>query len=74
MSLSLNKAGSVSAQATTYTTHVIHVDLSTMLGQYDPNDQVVVMIATPSGRDKRITLTGNFLVAPIALADYEYRS
>lgn len=64
MSISLNKRGSVSAEAMTYTTHVVQVDLADLLGQYDVTDQVVVMITTPSGRSKRVTLAANFLVAP----------
>jgi hypothetical protein len=64
MSISTGRSDTVAATATTYTTHVVHVELAALLGAYDPTDTVVVMIQTPSGRDKRVTIGGNFLVAP----------
>lgn len=47
------------------TVHNVHVDLTSILAQFDPTDQVVLVIGTPSGRPKRVTLTGNFLVSPM---------
>lgn len=72
MSVSLQrpKRDTVSAETMTYTTHVVHVDLSALLGAYDVQDNVVLMVATPSGRDKRIAIGGNFLVAPHHIEDY----
>ena len=52
------------------TTHVVHVDLADLLRGYDVTDNVVLMVATPSGRDKRVALGGNFLVAPHHLSEY----
>jgi len=58
------KRDTVSASTTTVTTHVVHVDLADLLAGYDITDNVVLMIATPSCRDKRVSLPGGFLVAP----------
>jgi len=70
-----SRTDKVAASATTYTTHVVHVDLAALLGQYDLTDNVVLMISTPSGRDKRVALGGNFLAPQHHVpADYEYRS
>lgn len=69
-----SRTDKVSASTTTYTTHVVHVDLAALLGQYDLTDNVVLMIGTPSGRDKRVALGGNFLAPQHHVADYEYRS
>ena len=60
----------VAATATTFTTHVVHVDLATLLGAYDLTDNVVLMVATPSGRDKRVAIGGNFL-APAHVSRWE---
>ena len=46
------------------TTRVIHVDLAPQLRGIDVMDNVVLMLSTPSGRDKRVALGGNFLVEP----------
>jgi len=46
----------------TVTTHVLHVDLAAQLRGIDPLDSVVLMIQTPSGREKRVAIGGNFLV------------
>ena len=54
----------VSVNTMSVTTHVVHVDLASLLGAYDVTDNVVLMVATPSGRDKRVALGGNFLVPP----------
>ena len=54
----------VSAETFTYTTHNLEIDLADLLGAFDPTDRVVLSIRTPSGRDKRISLGGGFLVAP----------
>lgn len=64
-----NGRGTVSTQATTFTTHVVHVDLADLLGAYDVTDTVVLMVATPSGRDKRIGIPGNLLVPPHHVED-----
>lgn len=48
----------------TVTTHVLHVDLADLLRGYDVTNNVVLMLSTPSGRDKRVALGGNFLVEP----------
>lgn len=48
---------------TTFTTHVVDIDLAALLGNIDVADgQVILAIQTPSGRAKRITLGANFLV------------
>lgn len=54
----------VSTETFTYTTHVVEVDLAGVLAGFDPTDRVVLAIRTPSGRNKRVTLGGGFLVAP----------
>jgi len=54
----------VAVEAVSITTHVVHVNLADLLGAYDVTDSVVLMVATPSGRDKRVALGGNFLVPP----------
>jgi hypothetical protein len=59
-----------SVQAVTVTTHVIHVDLAAQLSGIDFMDSVVLMINTPSGRDKRVALGGGFLVEPHHDAGY----
>jgi hypothetical protein len=69
-----SRTDKVAASTTTYTTHVVHVDLAVLLAGYDLTDNVVLMISTPSGRDKRVVLPSNFLVAPHHMPDYEYRS
>lgn len=51
----------VSAQTVTRTIHVVHLDAADLLAQFDVTDEVVLMISTPSGRDKRLALGGNFL-------------
>lgn len=54
---------------TTFTTHVVDVDLADLLGTIDvAGGQVVVSIRTPNGRTKRVTIPGHMLVAP-AIAD-----
>ena len=77
MSRSLNgtRRDTVSVDTVSVTTHVVHVDLASLLGQYDLNDNVVLMVSTPSGRSKRVAIGGNFLVEPhhadaVALSDY----
>jgi prephenate dehydrogenase len=52
----------VAVDTVSVTTHVVHVNLAELLGTYDVTDNVVLMVATPSGRDKRVALGGNFLV------------
>ena len=63
-SLSGTRRDTVTVDTRSVTTHVVHVDLAALLGQYDVTDNVVLMINTPSGRDKRVALGGNFLLAP----------
>lgn len=58
------RPNSVSIETFTYTTHVVEVDLADLLGTFDPTDRVVLNVRTPSGRDKRVTIGGGFLVAP----------
>lgn len=66
MSVSLRKPArrEVSAETFTRTQHIVSVDLADLLGQFDPTDEVILAIETPSGRAKRVTIGGNFLVAP----------
>jgi len=66
MSVSLKKSrrDTASVETISVTTHVVHVDLADLLRGYDVTDNVVLMVATPSGRDKRVAIGGNFLVAP----------
>ena len=73
--ISQQKRATVDASAITYTTHVVHVDLSAMLAGLEVGfaDNVVVTIACPSGRDKRVSINPSFLIEPHH-ADYEYRS
>jgi hypothetical protein len=70
-----SKRDNVSASTTIVTTVVVHVDLAALLAAYDVTDNVVLMLATPSGRDKRVVLGGNFLVPPHQdlNLDVEYR-
>jgi hypothetical protein len=63
-SASRTKRDTAAVETITVTTHVVHVDLSVLLRGYDITDNVVLMLATPSGRDKRVALGGNFLVEP----------
>lgn len=70
MSLSKRKRDTASVETITVTTHVLHVDLADLLRGYDLSDNVVLMLATPSGRDKRVALGGNFLVEPHHDAGY----
>jgi hypothetical protein len=51
----------VSAQTFTRTTHYVHVDLADLLGAFDPTDEVVLMVGTPSGRDQRVSVRNNLL-------------
>jgi hypothetical protein len=72
-SLNGSQRDTVSVDTVSVTTHVVHVDLRTLLGRYDVADNVVLMVATPSGRDKRVAIGGNFLVEPhhdLALSEY----
>jgi hypothetical protein len=55
----------VLATTFTRTVHTVHVDLRDLLSQYDPTDEVVLMIETPSGRAKRVHVGGNFLTETI---------
>jgi hypothetical protein len=59
-----SRRDTVAVEAVSITTHVVHVSLADLLGTYDVTDNVVLMVATPSGRDKRVAIGGNFLVAP----------
>jgi hypothetical protein len=65
-SASRTQRDTAQVETVTVTTHVVHVDLAVLLRgiKADVMDNVVLMIATPSGRDKRVALTGNFLVEP----------
>jgi hypothetical protein len=54
----------VAVDTISVTTHVVHVNLADLLGKYDVTDNVVLMVATPSGRDKRVAVNGGFLVPP----------
>jgi len=72
-SLNGSRRDTVSVDTVSVTTHVVHVDLASLLGAYDVTDNVVLMVATPSGRDKRVAIGGNFLVEPhhdLALSEY----
>lgn len=49
----------------TFTTHVVEVDLTDLLGAIDvAGGQVIVSIQTPSGRTKRVTIPAHLLVRP----------
>jgi hypothetical protein len=50
-----------SVSTTTRTTHYVSVDLSDLLAQFDVTDEVVLMVATPSGRDQRVAVRRNLL-------------
>jgi hypothetical protein len=63
-SVSRTRRDTASVETISVTTHVVHVDLAHLLRGYDVMDNVVLMVATPSGRDKRIAIGGNFLVEP----------
>lgn len=54
----------VHAETFTRTVHHISVDLAAVLSGFDPTDEVVLVIETPSGRPKRVTMSGQFLVSP----------
>lgn len=60
------KTDRVPVEATTYTTHVVDVDLASLLAGLGIgfSDTVVLAIQTPSGRAKRVTLNPSFLVEP----------
>ena len=64
MSISKARHDTAAVETISITTHVVHIELRDLLRTYDVNDNVVLMVATPSGRDKRITIGGGFLVAP----------
>ena len=64
MALTKQVRSTADVNTTVVTTRVIHVDLAAQLRDIDPLENVVLMLATPSGRDKRVALGGNFLVAP----------
>ena len=46
-----SRRDTVEVSTRSVTTHVVHVDLAALLGQYDVTDNVVLMLNTPSGRD-----------------------
>ena len=71
MTISQTKRDTVSTETVSITTHVVHVNLADLLRGYDVTDNVVLMVATPSGRDKRITLGGNFLVPPFEASPFD---
>jgi hypothetical protein len=65
MTVSLTKRDrrdTVSAQTFTRTTHYVHVDLADLLGQFGFEDEVILTVGTPSGRDQRVTVRRNLLV------------
>ena len=64
MALTKQVRSTADVQTVVVTTRVLHVDLAAQLRDIDPMDNVVLMVSTPSGRDKRVALGGNFLVAP----------
>lgn len=59
-----NRDKSVRTEVYTSTIHHIHVDLTSLLSQFDPTDQVVLHLDTPSGRPKRVTVPGHLLISP----------
>jgi len=65
MSISKARHDTAAVETISITTHVVHIELRDLLRTYDVNDNVVLMVATPSGRDKRITIGGGFLVPPV---------
>ena len=73
--LKKSRRDTATVETISVTTHVVHVDLADSLRGYDVNDNVVLMVSTPSGLDKRVALGANFLVEPhhadaVALSDY----
>lgn len=59
-----SKRDTVSAETFTRTIHMVDVNLADLLSQFGIEDEVVLVIQTPSGRAKRVALSANFLVAP----------
>lgn len=66
MARSLNgpRRDNLATQTFTRTIHVVHIDAADLLGAFDVNDEVVLMVATPSGRDQRVAVRSN-LLAPV---------
>lgn len=62
------KTDKVSTETFSVTVHHVQVDLAALLGQFDLSDEVVLVISTPSGRPKKVTIGGNFL-APSRFAE-----
>lgn len=71
MTIKNSRSDKVSVDTFTVTTHHVQVNLADLLAQYGLEDQVVLMIQTPSGRSKRVTLTPNFFIAPHHGGDHE---
>lgn len=55
----------VATETFTRTVHHVSVDLVAVLAGFDPTDDVVLVIETPSGRPKRVSIAGGFLVSPM---------
>ena len=64
---SLNGTRTTELRATTrtHTTHHVEVDLVSVLAQFDPTDEVFLVLLNPSGRDKRIRLDASLFVSPM---------
>jgi hypothetical protein len=52
------------ATTRTHTTHHVEVDLVSVLAEFDPTDEVFLIVRNPSGRDKRIRLDASLFVSP----------
>lgn len=61
----------VSASTFTHTRHVVDVDLSDLLAQFDVTDEVILSIRTPSGRSKSLRVPPH-LLAPTREEPLEY--
>jgi hypothetical protein len=64
MPLKTDRRQTVSAQTFTRTIHMVDVDLTDLLSGFGIEDEVVLMVQTPSGRAKRVAIPANLLVAP----------
>lgn len=58
------KRASVDTTTFTRTQHIVDVDLRGVLAGFDPTDEVILNISTPSGRAKAVRVPAAFLVEP----------
>lgn len=64
-----SRSRDVRATTMTRTIHYVDVDLVAVLAEFDPADEVVLVIGTPSGRGKRVKIHGGDLVSPMPVED-----